>query len=396
MYDLFEGSHAGAVDYRDILSCMTVLRRYREVRDNPLRLFRDLVMSYSNEAGTAVRRHDALRVVRMGGVRGGDVMQTSMRLDKYLSDEAGLRGLKATFHQLDITFLMDVIEGNPSVLISFRTQLWQRLPEAWRMGVLHEVEAVGFDKAGSSALGMKLRRASRWYGKTLSRRIMIKWKIFTNNMKQNRAQRAAVEKVSSRCAVRAWHATASSGVVIREHKAIAVRRGQLSAIRRFFNRMVNFTERQKALAALTWTCSKQGKLVAAGVGSMRGVLRKRSMRLALRAWCEAASLMNAWEFAVDLSEERLRRRVFSGFSDYIKAFVAARRLDDEAETRAAGIAEAVEVKSVEEEQLFAQRRGFWCTCRVSSFNIIVQLQFRAIRSVGLSSKRLLYGFVVYH
>lgn len=367
LYECFEGGRIGAVDYRDVLSCMTCLRQYKEVRNNPRKLFRDLILLYSDEAGNVVRRQDALKVVRMGAVNAGEVMPTSTRLDKYLTEEAGQRGLKPTFRNLDITFLMEVIESNPSVLAAFRTQLWQRVPEAWRMGMLHAAESKGFEKAGSGALARKQRRAARWHAKTLSRRVMAGWIIYRDRSKQIKAQRVAIETVLRRQAVRAWHMAVAHDTIRRERRAVAVQRGRLFTLRRFFDRVVAFAEVQKKLAAMTWTFTKQGKLVVAGVGLLRGVLRKRSIRLALHAWCETASLMNAWEFAVDLFEERLIRRAFAGLRDTVRASITARRIDDEAEARAAEIAEAVEVRR--------------CCCRSNWFSIHTVVMQRYHRSV---------------
>lgn len=342
LYECFEGARAGAVDYRDVVSCMVVLRRFKDVRDNPRKLFRELVLSYSEDEAV-VRRQDALRVVRMGAAHGGDILQTSARLDKYLAEEAGVRGLKPTFRELDIAFLMEIIEANPSVLAAFRTQLWRRIPEAWRMGVLHAVEAMGFEKAGSGAMAIKERRAARWYTKTLSRRVVVAWKVFRNRSKQIRAQRARIEAVLRRQTLRKWHASASIDVVRRKRRAVADQYGRVFTLRRFFHSIVKYVEVNKRLAAMAWKFSKQGKLMVAGVGLLRGVLRKRSMRLALQAWCETASLMNAWEFAVDLADERLCRVVFSELRDTVRAAVAARRAEDEVEMRAAALAESLEV-----------------------------------------------------
>lgn len=343
LYVCFEGAGADAVDYRDIVACMECMRRFKEVRDNPRKLFRDLVLSYADETRTVVRRSDALRVARMGGIDESGVMQTSSRLDKYLEQEAGPRGLKPTFRDLPVTFLMEVIESNPSVLDAFRTQLWQRIPEAWRVGMLQAVESAGFKKAGSGALAMKQRRAARWYAKTLSRKVMIGWKIFRNRSKQIKLHRAKIEGVLRRHAVHAWRTFASLEVVKRKGRVVAAQRGRLVILRRFFACVVKYTKVNKRLAAMTSAHSKQGKLVVAGVGLINGVLRTRSMRLALREWCQAASLMNAWEFAVDLSKERLCRRAFSAFRNIVKAAVEARRADDEAEMRAAAIAESIQV-----------------------------------------------------
>ena len=342
LYECFEGARAGAVDYRDIVSCMVVLRRFKEVRDNPRKLLRELVLLYS-EAGEAVRRRDALRVVRMGAMHGGDVLQTSTRLDKCLAEEAGSRGLKPAFRDLDVAFLMEIVEANPSVLGAFRTQLWRCIPEAWRMGVLHAAEAMGAEKAGSGAMAIKERRAVRWYTKTLSRRVVVGWKIFRNRAKQARAQRARVEAVLRRQALRAWHASVAIGVVRRQRRAVADRQGRIFTLRRFFHTIVKYVSVNRRLKAMAWKFSNQGKLMVAGLALLRGVLRKRSLRLALQAWCETASLMNAWEFAVDLADERLRRAVFSTLRDTVRAFVAARRAEDEIEMRAAALAESMEV-----------------------------------------------------
>ncbi|CAN0426325.1 unnamed protein product, partial [Ectocarpus sp. 8 AP-2014] len=136
LYECYEGARGGAVDYRDILCCTIVLRRFKDIRDNPRKLFRDLILLYSDDEGEVVQRQDVLRVMRIGALHGGHILQTSTRLDKYLAEEARPRGLRPTFRDLDITFLMDTIEANPSILVAFRTQLWQRIPEAWRLGVL--------------------------------------------------------------------------------------------------------------------------------------------------------------------------------------------------------------------------------------------------------------------
>ncbi len=342
LYECFEGGRAGAVDYRDIVSCMVVLRRFKEVRDNPRKLLRELILSYS-EAGETVRRQEALRVVRMGSMHGGDILQTSTRLDKYLAEEAGQRGLKPTFRDLEVSFLMEIVETNPSVLEAFRAQLWRCIPEAWRMGVLHAAEAIGFEKAGSGAMEIKERRAVRWYTKTLSRRVVVAWKIFRNLAKQIKAQRARVEAVLRRQTLRAWHAAAAIGVVRRQRRAVADGRGRIFTLRRFFHTLVKYVAVNKRLAAMAWKFSNQGKLMVAGLALLRGVLRKRSMRLALQAWCETASLLNAWEFAVDLAEERLCRVVFSTLRDTVRASIAARRAEDEIEMRAAALAESMEV-----------------------------------------------------
>lgn len=344
LYTCFEGAGENAVDYRDIVACMECMRRFKEVRDNPRKLFRDIILLCANETRTMVRRSDALRVARMGAIDEGGVMQTSSRLDKYLAEEAGPRGLKPTFCDLSITFLMEVIESNPSILEAFRTQLWQHIPEAWRIGMLQAVESKGFEKAGAAALAMKQRRAARWYAKTLSRHVMVGWKIFRDRAKQVKAKRAKIEAVLRRQAVRGWRTFASKEVVMRKGRAVATHRGRLFNLRLYFNRIVKYRTVNKRLAAMTSTFSKRGKLVVAGVALINGVLRTRSMRLALREWCEAASLMNAWEFAVELSEERLCRRTFAGLKKIVKAAVAAKRADDEAEMRAAAVAEAIEVK----------------------------------------------------
>lgn len=345
LYDCFEGARAGAVDYRDIVSCMVVLRRFRDVRDNPSKLFRELILMYSAGAGEVVQRQDALRVARMGATHGGDVMQTSSRLNKYLAREAGSRGLKPTFRRLYVTFLMEIIEEDPTVLLAFRTQLWQRIPEAWRMGVLQAVEDMGFKKAGSGAIAMKERRATRWYSKTLSRRVIVGWKVFRNRAKQVKAQRARIERVLVKQTLRTWHLSASIDVVCRKRRAVADQYGRTFTLRRFFRNIVKYVEVNKRLAAMSWKFSKQGKLVVAGVGLLRGVLRKRSMRLALQAWCETASLMNAWEFVVDLAEERLCRLVFGALRETVRASVVRRRAEAEMETRAAALAESLEVRT---------------------------------------------------
>lgn len=343
-YDCFEGARVSTVDYRDILSCFVFLQRFKEVRDNPRKLFRDLVLLYSDEMGDIVQRQDALRVVRMGGIDEGDFLQTSTRLDKYLVEQAGSRGLKPTFRYLNINFLMEVIEGNPSVLAAFGTQLWQNIPESWRMGLLQEVELIGFEKAGSGALAMKQRRAARWYANKISRRMMVGWKTFRDRSKQVKAQRATIKKVLRRQAIFAWHKFTSQNISRLKHQSVSSQRGRICTLRRFFNRIIEYADAKKRLATMTSTFGKHGKLMVAGVGLLRGVLRKRSMRLTLQVWCETASLMNAWEFVVDLSDERLYRRVFAGLKDIVKEIVTSRRIDDEAETRAAGIAEAIEVK----------------------------------------------------
>lgn len=346
LYDCFEGARAGAVDYRDIVSCMVVLRRFKEVRDNPRKLLKELVLLYSEAGeGETVQRREALRVVRMGSMHGGDILQTSTRLDKCLAEEAGQRGLKPTFRDLEVSFLMEIVEANPSVLESFRAQLWRCIPEAWRMDVLHEVEAMGFEKASSGAMAIKERRAVRWYTKTLSRRVVVAWKIFRNQAKQIRAQRARIEAVLRRQTLRAWHASAAIGVVRRQRRSVADRRGRTFTLRRFFHNLVKYVAVNKRLAAMAWKFSNQGKLIVAGLALLRGVLRKRSMRLALQAWCETASLMNAWEFAVDLAEERLCRVVFSSLRDTVRASIAARRAEDEIEMRAAALAESMEVSA---------------------------------------------------
>ncbi|CAM9944551.1 unnamed protein product, partial [Ectocarpus sp. 6 AP-2014] len=342
LYECYEGARADAVDYRDILCCTIVLRRFKDIRDNPRKLFRDLILLYSDDEGEVVRRQDALRVMRIGALHGGHILQTSTRLDKYLAEEARPRGLKPTFRDLDITCLMDTIEANPSILVAFRTQLWQRIPEAWRLGVLQAVEAMGFEKASSGAMAMKERRAVRWYTKTLSRRIIVGWKVFRNRAKQIRAQRERIQNVRRRQTLRAWHASAAIHVLRRKRRGVADQYGRICTLRRYFYSIVKYVEVNKRLAAVAWKFSKQGKLVMAGVGLLRGVLRKRSMRLALQAWCETASLMNAWGFAVDLAGERLCRRVFAALRDTVRAAVVARRADDEAEMRAAAVAESIE------------------------------------------------------
>ncbi|CAM9266001.1 unnamed protein product, partial [Scytosiphon promiscuus] len=353
LYECFEGACADAVDYRDLVSCFTVLRQFKNIRDNPRKLFHELVLLYSNEAEEVVLRQDTLRLVRMGAMHGGDILQTSTRLNKYLAEEAGSRGLKSTFRDLNVTFLMGIVEANPSVLIAFRKQLWQQIPETWRMGVLQAAEATGFKKAMSGAIAIKERRAARWYTKTLSRRIIVGWKVFRNRAKQIRAQRARVEVVLRRQAIRTWQASASIGVVRRKRRADAARHGRICTLRRFFNSIVKYVQVNKKLAAMAWKFSKQGKLVVAGVGLLRGVLRKRSIRLALRAWCETASLMNAWEFAVDLAEERLCRRLFTALRDTTRTAKETRRAEDEAEMRASALAESIEATEREKERLVA-------------------------------------------
>lgn len=378
LYECFEGARASAVDYRDVVSCTIVLRRFKDVRDNPRKLFRELVLLYS-EMGAVVRRKDALRVVRMGAGHGGDILQTSAHLDKCLAEEAGTKGLKPTFRDLDVTFLMEIMEANPSVLVAFRTQLWRRIPEAWRMGVLHAVEALGFEKAGSGAMAIKERRAARWYAKTLSRRVVIAWKIFRNRAKQIRAQRARVEAVLRRQALRAWRALAAIGVARRRRRAVADQHGRIFTIRRFFHSITKYVEVNKRLAAMAWKFSKQGKLVVAGVGLLRGVLRKRSMRLALHAWCETASLMNAWEFAVDLSEERLCRVVFSALRDTVRAAVAARRDEDEMEMRAAALAESLEVGTLSSARVLSIRKTTYSAVENPSYATRAQRTFPCVR-----------------
>lgn len=345
LYGCFEGADSDAVDYRDILCCMTFLRRYKEARENPSKLFKDLVLAYADdrETGTLVRRRDVLRVCRMGAVDEIEVWQTSSRLDRYLAEEAHTKGLKRTFRDVPLALLAEVMESNPSVMAAFRKQLWQRLPDSWRLGVLAGAEELGMEKATSGALTMKQRRAARWYAKTLSRRTVAGWKIFTNKSKLIRVQRGIIEKIRRRNAIHTWHAHVAGTAKHRNQCLIARAKGRVAVLRRYFNRFVRFFVASKKLEEMAWTFSERGKLVIAGVGLLRGVLRKRSMRLALQAWCEAASLMNAWEFAVDLSAERLCRRMFNAYRDIVKDYVMQRQLEDEADRRAAEVAEAIEV-----------------------------------------------------
>lgn len=343
LYGCFEGATTDSVDYRDILCCMTFLRRYKEVRGNPSQLFRDLVLMYADQAGTLVRRTDVLRVCRMGAVDEGQVWQTSSRLDRYLAEEAHPQGLKRTFRDVPLTLLVEVMESNPAVLVAFRKQLWQRLPGSWRMGVLAAVESFVVDKAGSGALAMKLRRAARWYAQTLSRRMVAGWKIFRNMAKLIRAQRAAVEMIFRRQAIHAWRDHAIDSAKRRKQYPVAVEYGRLKVLRRYFKRMVGFVVASKRVKLIVGACSAQGKLVLAGGGLLREAFRKRSMRLALHMWCETASLMNAWEFAVDLWAERVRRKVFVAYRDIVKAAVIQQQIEDEMDSRAAKIAETFEV-----------------------------------------------------
>ena len=352
LYECFEGAEDDAIDYRDVLCCMMLLRQYRKIREEPRMLFQNLILVFSNEAGTKVLRQNALRVARMGALHGDDILETSSRLDRYLEEEAGSRGLKPNFRVLDVIFLMEVIESHPLILAAFRTQVWQRVPKSWRIGDLavHAMEAL---------TAMKLERAARWYATKLSRRVIVGWKTFKNQSKLTKAHRAAVGRVTRRHAIRIWHSRASREA--RRHRMITRKRRRIAILRRYFKRVVHFTKMRKKLSAMTFAFTKRGKLVIYGMGLLCGVLKKRLVRLSLRAWCQTACLMTAWEFAVKSSQARLLRRTFFSLRDTVRALVTARRVEDEAEARASWIAEAVEVvyKSVDVRVRCIFARAWW-------------------------------------
>lgn len=346
LYTCFEGAKVGAVDYRDILCCMAILRRFKEIKANPGKLFQDSILIYANEEGTLVDRSDALRVSRMGAIYEDEMMRTSGRLDRYLTDEAQSRGLTATFRELDMTFLMEAVESEPRILTEFSKQLWERLPSTWRLAILHAAEELGMEKALPGTIAVKLQRAARWYGRRLSRGVLIGWKIFKETSKRRREQQAAFEAILCRHAIRKWHLSVATKALQRKRYPIVQERGRHAVLRRFFKRLVSFSQNAKHISDLTRTVGKQGRSLAAGMGLVRGVLRKRSMRRALYIWCERACLLSAWEFARSLHAQRLLRRAFDEFRRTVNEAVIKREVDQTMERRAAGIAEAMEVRGV--------------------------------------------------
>lgn len=342
VYECFEGAEDNAIDYRDVLCCMVLLRQHRKIREDPYTLFRNLVLLYSDESGAKVFRRDALRVARMGALHQHEILQTSTRLDNCLAEKAGSRGLKPTFSLLDVMFLMEVIETYPSVLVAFRTQLWRHVPQSWKMELLRAMEA----KLNSSAVAIKLERSARLYATKLSRWIIVGWKTFTNQSKAIRAQQMTIERVTRRLAIRGWHRKVLREAIHRKNRAVASKRQRLATLRRYFKHMVRLAETRKKLTAINWATSKQGKLVLFGAGLLRGALRKRSMRLALLRWCEISTFIMAWELASNHFQARLLKRVFGDLKDTLRSLMTARRLDEEVATRAARIAEAMEVKYV--------------------------------------------------
>lgn len=344
LYSCFEGADIDAVDYRDILCCMTVLRRFKEVRSNPGLLFRDLVLIYANDNGTYVRRHDALRISRMGAIYEEEIMQTTTRLDRYLRAKAGSWGLKPWFCDLNVDLLMEILETNPPVLDAFRTQLWQQIPRSWRMNVLATAEEFGMEKEGREALVVKQRQASRWYAIMLTRRVMTAWKDFQEKLMQRRAQRVVVEGVVCRQVLRKWHVSASAEALIRKRYPIVLQRSRHAILSRFFTRLISCVDNAQRLSALTRGLGKKAKLTNAGLGITREVLRKRSMRLALHTWCETASLMNAWEVASEFWAKRLAQRYFLGFKKIVEDTVRQSNIDREGERKAEEIAKIIKVK----------------------------------------------------
>lgn len=339
IYECFEGAEDNAIDYRDILCCIELLRQHRKIREDPYTLFRNLVLLYSDESDTKVFRRYALRVARMGALYQDEILQTSTRLDNWLAEKAGSWGLKQNFTRLEIMFLMEVIESNPSLLVTFATQLWRHVPQPWKVKLSRATE----EKLSSCVLAIKLEQSARLYATKLLHWIIVGWKTFTNQSKAIRAQRMAIERVKWRLAIRGWHRNLLREETHRKNRIDSSNRQRLVILRRYFKRIVRLVETRKKFAAINWAHSKQGKLVLFGAGLLRGILRKRSMRLTLKRWCETSSLMMAWELAGNHFRVGLMKRMFILLKDALRSLITARRLDEEAATRAARIAEAIEV-----------------------------------------------------
>ncbi|CAM9408593.1 unnamed protein product, partial [Choristocarpus tenellus] len=343
MYRCFEGAAENRVDYRDILCCMRLLRRGEVVRENPRRiLYQFLEMYVFERRFKLIRRRDVLRVQRMAAISKEQIQQTSGRLDRYLTEAAVRKGIKPGFRSVPIAMLLEVIEDHPVVLKAFQEQIWQCLSEKQRLGILDATEDARLIQAGYGVMSMKYRRASRWHTLVVYRWIVKAWIMYLRAGRQANAQRKRMLDKVQRIALLKWHMCAGCSHIRRRHSAQARCLRRRITQRRYFYRILKMVTEAKRVRSLTWRTSKKGKLVCAGMGIIRAVFRKKCLRLALHAWCEIASLMTAWDFAVNLSKERLCGRIFSAMRDLVQVIVTRRRLEDTAEKRAADFAAAVQ------------------------------------------------------
>ncbi|CAM9489006.1 unnamed protein product, partial [Discosporangium mesarthrocarpum] len=350
LYRCFEGATSNRVDCRDVLCCVQLLRRCEKIRQNPRRLLEYFLGMYLLGGGW-IRRRDALRVHRMASTTFEEIQSSSGRLDRYLTGIAAAKGLKPGFRQMPLSTLMEVVENHPVVLAVFQEQLWQRLPDKNRLALLDVAEGLRFMRTGYDAMSTKCRRAFQWHELNVYRRVLKGWTVYLVNQRLIKAQRKRVLNVARRATLHQWHTYAVHHAVYRNRVEEVHRLARRITLHRYFNRVVKMAKSAKRIRSLTWKTSKEGKLVIAGVGMIRAVLRRKSLRLAIRNWCEVASLINALEFAECLSKERHSRKVFGAWRDVVNASVAQTRLEEEAMRRALNLAEAMQEAEAEERKL---------------------------------------------
>ncbi|KAG5188664.1 hypothetical protein JKP88DRAFT_304037 [Tribonema minus] len=405
LYRAHDGAAQGAVDLREIAAGALLLRQHRLIRESPRQLLVALCELFTKDGGELLARSDALKVVSLAATTATDVYLTAGKMDRHLEEMAASYNLKPTFKMLPVSpagrgardaavsldLFLDVLDTHTALLSAIASTMWARVPAQWRLTCLQEAEDAGIGRLSAALSAIKAARAAAHRRRALVGAHWRAWRRFAERCRVERHQRETVLRCRCAAAARRWRrraraaarmarlrnaaAAMGAGRILRlrlaqlraatAEAAQRLRRGALavSDTERCLRRCGRAASARHRVTRALWTSSAAGKRVLLGVARWRAVERRARQRSALRRWCETASLMSAWDFAVATSGERPRRRAFRALRAYVAHALSQRRLETEAEARAAAVveiaakaeADAVALALAEEAQERARR-----------------------------------------
>ncbi|CAM9385906.1 unnamed protein product [Chrysoparadoxa australica] len=342
LFECFLGDEeADTIDYREVICCLDILQLHRMVRESSLKLLFRFIQKFSG-AGTTIARHQLLRVMKLPAITEDDMFQTAGRMDAELLQAAPGLGLKPGFKKVDFALMSEIMENNPAILEAYRDQLWQCLPQEWRLAVLYDLEELRFRRFGLAMSTKKDITAVNVFAKGLKKRYFRYWLGYHDEEHAIREQHRKMNYQRQKAATRIWLKWAKRSSVFRERRLEVNARFRKKVLSRFFRRIRSLAGVNARIKACTRGATKEGKMLMLGVGLVKGIMRRHQVKAAIRVWFDTVSQMTAWDFAVKFSDEKLTRHAWNAFRGTLQDAIAARKEEEIAQERVDAIQAAIE------------------------------------------------------
>jgi hypothetical protein len=352
LYRCFDGAAQDAVDYRFILCSFRLLVLAPRVHQDALGALQSLVGFFMDEGcQKAISRQNLLGVLSLAAISDEDVACTAGRLDSCLSDAAALWNMSRSFHIVTMAMFSEVLESHPEILHAAAHLMWARVPAETRLEILGKAEDLRFIRFTHTIRTIRHKRAVACYARNVYRKHWRAWVTYTVYMKRLSLHQEQVVVRTQHQYVWYWRQWAQSQAYSRNRRSMAAICRRRVLLRRTFRRIVGHTKLSKTLRRLCWSSSTEGKHVLFGGALLKDIQKRALLRFFMRRWNETAACINAWEFAANLADDRLRAKFLHALRDHVCRVRLIRKAEEETRERSRLVQEAIAQAEAERKML---------------------------------------------